>query len=76
MRAIWVRARRALEMVACDAYGVSVKSLADELRRRPDGVSDWLRSGAVRRREDTDLDRLAMVLDACLRLSRKEPSET
>lgn len=71
-----VRARRALAMVACDAYGMSVKSLADELGRRPDGVSEWLRSGTARRREDTDLDRLATALDARLRLSPQDSDET
>ena len=72
-----VRARRALAVVACDAYGLSVKSLADELRRRPDGVSEWLRSGTLRRGEDADLDRLATALDARLWLDLpRETKET
>ncbi len=62
-----VRARRALAIVACDAYGITVKGLADELGRRPDGVSEWLRSGTVRRTEDAKLDGLAQALDAHLR---------
>jgi len=70
-----VRARRALAMVACDAYGITVKGLADELARRPDRVSDRLRTGTVRRSEDAELDRLAIALDTYLRLGLQDANE-
>ena len=70
-----VRARRALAMVACDAYGMTVKGLADEPARRPEGVSDWLRTGTVRRSEDAELDRLAIALDAHVRLGFQDSNE-
>jgi putative transposase len=67
-----VRARRALALVACDSYGVRVKTLADELGRSPDGVSEWLRSGAVRRATDPELDALVRALEESLRVSAEE----
>lgn len=59
-------ARRALALVACDRYTLSVKSVADFLRKRPDLVSCWLRSAADRRSSQS-LAELADRVDERLR---------
>lgn len=57
------RARRVLASVACDRYGLPVRSVAAELGKRPDAVSVWLRTAAVLLASSTSLSDLVDRVD-------------
>ena len=52
-----VKCRELIGLVGIERYGVKVNELAEVLEKSRDGVSKWMRRGAVRRVSDPDLPR-------------------
>ncbi len=61
-----VLARLALAVVACDRYRIRVKDLASATGKRADLISRWLRRGAVKQKENPELQQLVEAIDQYL----------
>jgi REP element-mobilizing transposase RayT len=58
-----VKCRELIGLVGIERYGVKVIELAEVLEKSRDGVSKWMRRGAVRRVSDPEFAEAAQALD-------------